>query len=193
MAISGTWPGPLLLFLLGQISQRAGGETGLSLGREWEGPLAWKQMGWEMLWLLQEIQSTTTIWVQVLRWRHWKLVSPSLWLCSQEGFLLDGWCFILQSFNSLYFLGIQWISCYWDGISTCLKMRAGIEEAPFISYILFLLLLLFCLFDFSWGNGTKDESYKGEWRALSFQTKSLASLKHVGGGCPLLRLLGLMF
>lgn len=25
-------------------------------------------------------------WVQVLRWRHWKLLSPSLWLCSQEGF-----------------------------------------------------------------------------------------------------------
>lgn len=40
MAVSGTWPGPLLTFLLGQISQRAGGETGLSLGGEWEGHMA---------------------------------------------------------------------------------------------------------------------------------------------------------
>lgn len=40
MAVSGTWPGPLLSFPLGQISQRAGGETGLSLGGEWEGHMA---------------------------------------------------------------------------------------------------------------------------------------------------------
>ena len=39
-----------------------------------------------MVWLLWEIQSATMNWVQVLRWHHWKLVSPSLWFCSQEGF-----------------------------------------------------------------------------------------------------------
>ena len=39
-----------------------------------------------MVWLLWEIQSATMNWVQVLRWHHWKLVCPSLWFCSQEGF-----------------------------------------------------------------------------------------------------------